>query len=408
MREKQVGLTVLGVLVSILLTFGLGWATSPPTLLVVVRASDDSLWKMTCDELACSPFTSFPGMFHYQPTLTWDQTAQEWVIVGTASDNTIWMATFDKQGNFNNDWHSLSGNTPSPVAVAGGPLQPVTITVDCPGQSLQVAVDAAQPGDVIKVSGTCTENVVIPPEKQRLTLNGQNVGTLQALSPSNQVLDVKGKGIMIKNFVIMGGLGVRVERGATATIEHNNISNAGDKHNGGITVQSSAFAVITNNNIHDNPGDGILVNDTATVRIGFDRTSDSSPSPNTIQNNGGRGITVIRSSNARIVGNTIVSNTGNGILVVRLSQADIAGNTINNNGASGINVGHNAGVQLGEDNPATFFDQPNITTVNNVGYGINCSLGAYVRGHLGSSNQINGTLAQTNIDTTCPNSLVTP
>ena len=41
---------------------------------------------MTCDEVGCSPFSGFPGMFRYQPTVTWDEKAEEWVIVGTASD----------------------------------------------------------------------------------------------------------------------------------------------------------------------------------------------------------------------------------------------------------------------------------------------------------------------------------
>jgi hypothetical protein len=54
----------------------------------------------------------------YQPTVTWDEAKQEWVVVGTAPDNTIWMATFDKQGNFNNNWSQLPGASPSPLGVS--------------------------------------------------------------------------------------------------------------------------------------------------------------------------------------------------------------------------------------------------------------------------------------------------
>jgi hypothetical protein len=109
----------LGVLFIVLLSLGLSWGQNPPTMLVVVRASDDSLWKMTCDEVGCSAFTSFPGMFRYQPTVTWDETAQEWVIVGTASNNSIWTATFNKNGSFNNDWQAIPGATPSPSGASG-------------------------------------------------------------------------------------------------------------------------------------------------------------------------------------------------------------------------------------------------------------------------------------------------
>lgn len=409
MGTREFGLKVFGVLFVILLSFGLSWGVNPPTLLVVVRAADDSLWKMTCDEVGCSAFSSFPGMFRYQPTVTWDETAQEWVIMGTASNNSIWMASFTKSGSFNNDWQAVPGSTPSPAGIAGGPVVPRTITVTCPGQSLQAAVNAAQLGAVINVTGTCSESVTIPDEKQGLTLDGQNVATLTPPT-SNNALTVRGKGILIQNFTITGGLnGIYVNRGASATINHNNIHNTGAN---GIIVNQSSFAVIKNNTIQLNPSVGISVSENSTARIGFDFTTDSAASPNTIQNNGGRGISVSLTSHAGIVGNTIANNTGDGIGVFRVSQADIAGNTINNNGTvanggNGINVGQNSGVQLGEDNPSTFFDQPNQTTLNNAGYGINCSLGGYVRGHLGSSNQINGNSGQTTNPwpSTCPQSL---
>jgi len=119
MKKRQVGLMVFGFLFFVLFSFGLSWAQNPPTMLIVVRGMDDSLWKMTCDEVNCSAFSSFPGMFAYQPTVTWDEKTQEWVVVGTAAGGSIWMGTFDKQGNFNNDWQPLPGLTPSPAGASG-------------------------------------------------------------------------------------------------------------------------------------------------------------------------------------------------------------------------------------------------------------------------------------------------
>ena len=117
MRKGTVIWMSFGVLFLLLSCFGVSWGQ--PTILIVVRAEDDSLWKMTCDEVACSPFASFPGMFRHQPTVTWDEAKLEWVLVGTAADNSIWMSTFDRQGDFNDDWQSLPGLTPSPAGVSG-------------------------------------------------------------------------------------------------------------------------------------------------------------------------------------------------------------------------------------------------------------------------------------------------
>lgn len=406
MKQRKIGLTVFVVFVGILLTFGLSYAQNPPTLLVVVRASDDSLWKMTCDEVACSPFASFPGRFGFQPTVTWDETAQEWVIVGTASNNTIWMATFNKQGNFNNDWQWIPGSTPSPAGASGGTPRGVTRTVNCPTQSLQTAINAANPGDVINVTGACNENVSIRHEKERIALNGGNVATIHGISSTMPAVIVNGNGIMIQNFTITGGnMGVLVVRGATATINNNIIQSTGGQ---GIVISQSSLGTIKNNTIQNNPGNGIEVGETSSARIGFDSYSDSAASPNTIQNNGGRGIVVYSASQARIVSNTIANNGSDGIGVFRVSQANTASNIINGNGGNGVNVSQNSGIELGEDTPTTFFHQPNITTVNNTQYGIQCSMGAYVRGHLGILNQINGTSGQTNIHANCPQFLQTP
>jgi hypothetical protein len=118
MRKKDLGLVAMGCMLLVLLSFGLSWGQIPPTLLVVVRAGDDSLWKMTCNDGGCTGFSSFPGMFRYQPTVTWDEASQEWILVGTAADNSIWMSTFNRDGNFNNDWVSIPGQTASPAGAS--------------------------------------------------------------------------------------------------------------------------------------------------------------------------------------------------------------------------------------------------------------------------------------------------
>jgi parallel beta-helix repeat protein len=417
MKQKMAGLTV-GVLVMAVAV--MGWAQ---TNLTVIRKSDSSIWTRTCDGTSnCSDWFPITGKFAVQPTLTWDPSIQKYILIGIGNNLiSIWRTTFDANGTWDGAWTNItgtSGGSPSPVGIAGGALRPKTTTVNCPGDSLQDAVDAAQTGDVINVTGTCDENVVIGEEKQRLTLDGGNVATIDGDSNS-RTLTVRGsKGIRIQNFTITGGAGgILMLQGSSGVINNNNIHDTGGE---GVVIQESSSSRIVNNNIHNNPRDGITIHENSTARIGFYITSDSVPSPNTIQSNGGRGISVLRTSHAQIVSNNISDNASDGIGVFRLSHADIASNTINHNGTGaggghGINVGHNSAVQLGEDGLATFFDQPNTTTVlnENVGYGINCSWGGLFRGHLGNPSlisQINGGSGQvTNpLPGNCMNGLVTP
>ena len=286
-----------------------------------------------------------------------------------------------------------------------------TINVACPGQTIQAAVDSAAPGDTVAVTGTCSENVLVRNEKQRITISGSgaSVNGPNAASPT---FNIRGKGIVLTGFTITGGRdGVQINRGSNAVVQGNIIQGTG-RH--GILVDQLAFGVITLNTIQNNlNGSGIVVSENSIARIGFNNDSDVSASPNTIQGNGRGGIVVSRTSSARIVGNNILSNTGgidvgHGIQVIRLSQADIADNTINSNAGSAVYTAQNGGVNLGEDNPTTFFDDPNQTTSINTGNGVRCDLGAYANGHLGSTNQLNGTAGQLNINASCPGTLATP
>jgi hypothetical protein len=297
------------------------------------------------------------------------------------------------------------------LLVIGASSEAATINVACPGQTVQAAVDSAAAGDTVAVTGVCNENVLIRNEKQRIALSGSGA-TISGPNAASPTLNIRGKGIVVSGFTITGGRdGVHINRGSNATIQSSTIQGTG-RH--GILVDQLGFAIITGNTIQNNlSGSGIVVSENSIARIGFNSDSDASASPNTIQGNGRGGIVVSRTSSARIVGNNVLSNTGgidagHGIQVVRLSQADIASNTINSNAGSAVYTAQNGGVNLGEDSPSSFFDQPNLTTSNNTGNGVRCDLGAYAQGHLGNSNQLNGTAGQLNINGSCPGTLGTP
>lgn len=238
-----------------------------------------------------------------------------------------------------------------------------------------------KPGDVVLVHGTCRENILIQPELQRITLDGQGKATIKAADARRPAIQVLGREVTIKGFSVIGGsFGIAINRGATAVVDTNTIHDAA---NAGLEVSHNSFARIVNNTIQFNRQHGILVLGSSSVHIGVWYTDDKVPQPNLIQNNGADGIQVLRSSTARIIGNTLRGNRRNGLTVQQVSHADVAGNVFNDNGQHGILVAGNSGVNLA-DSAMRLFVQPNTTTAPNALFGIRCEVGAYVEGPLAS------------------------
>jgi hypothetical protein len=92
------------------------------TNLSVVRHADNSLWAMNCDgKNPCSDWAPISGRFTVQPTLTWDPSIGKYILIGIGNNQTsIYKATFNADGSWNDDWALLAGASPSPVAAAAG------------------------------------------------------------------------------------------------------------------------------------------------------------------------------------------------------------------------------------------------------------------------------------------------
>ncbi len=334
----------------------------------------------------------------------------------------------------NNNWTPVDWDKASRTVAA-------TFTVHCnAGETIQGALKDLIPGDVLKVSGTCNENVVISGTVVGysiggITLDGQGSATIHGPDMTKPTVDILAHGITIKGFTITGGRdGIVVERARTATISGNTITGTAAQRDGiivttggvatiggntvqnwgrfGISLAQNGTARITNNTVQNNSSDGILVEESSSARIGFQTFSDTSPGPNTIQNNGRHGVNVNRSSSAVILSNTITGNLHHGVGVFRASHADVGGNTIESNGFpgpvspatnDGIRVEENSGVNLGQPG-VSFSVGANSTTANNQGFGVKCRFGGYVRGDLGTLNGASGPPA-TNLDGTCINAL---
>src|SRR5512132_2828980 len=86
------------------------------------------------------------------------------------------------------------------MAAALSPVYGATVPVICPTGSLQNAINNAQPGDVIQVSGTCNENILIRNEKQRITIDGGGTATINAPGSASPALNIRGKGVLLQNF----------------------------------------------------------------------------------------------------------------------------------------------------------------------------------------------------------------
>lgn len=280
-------------------------------------------------------------------------------------------------------------------------------SVDCDKEqagALQRAIDRATPGQTILVSGSCYENVSIPPGKDLLTLDGGGIGTVVGPDVTINTIQIRGpRAVTITGLTIRGGrVGIDVSRGSSAFINGNTIEDAARN---GITLGAFATANIVNNTIQNNATAGILVTGNAFGFIGFATADDPVASPNIIRNNGTHGISLTLSSSARIAGNTVSNNARHGINVERASQATISDNTIDANGQHGIFVTENSMVNLGSDTGAGLFDAPNHTNTNNVLRGIACRVGGSANGRRGT---LNGTGGAKDFGTSCVDSLDAP
>ncbi len=237
------------------------------------------------------------------------------------------------------------------IAGLGALAEPCTITVQ-PGESIQEAIDAASPGDVICLAeGEWEENLVIEksltlraaeiqPEPQAVITSARE-GWPVILIRSEEPLEVTVQGLMITGasgpcFQLepepICAYGIYVHGKATATIEGNTISGNWN----GIRMYDSSQATIENNVISGNNRHSIQMEDSSQVTIGGNTISDNR-----------HGMRMSGSSQATIENNTISDNERDGIWMEDSSQATIEDNTVSDNRLSGIHSTSTEPVQGG-------------------------------------------------------------
>jgi photosystem II stability/assembly factor-like uncharacterized protein len=140
--------------------------------------------------------------------------------------------------------HNGYGN--ASVAKVGGEASVIYVPDDYP--TIQVAVDAASPGDTIIVrDGTYIENVDV--NKDHLTIkseNGAGKTIVQAANPNEHVFKVRASYVNINGFTVKGA-GIGVMSSFSCTIASNSIY-SGEDHNG-IEINFGGYHTIINNSI---------------------------------------------------------------------------------------------------------------------------------------------------------------
>ena len=213
--------------------------------------------------------------------------------------------------------------------------QATKITVQ-PGQSIQAAIDASHPGDIVEVlNGTYYENLNVT---KRITLRGVRYPVVDASQKDGAII-LFADGIALEGFTITNAsysenlIGVSV-RGSDCSLAANNV--LGNDY--GIVVAGS-----NNSTLENNTASGSIIG------ILLAKANNNQISNNNATNNGGSfllqsgGIILVYSSNNTLAGN-VANDPYNGIYL-RYSDSnrveDNLAGSISGNGISVLDSGNN-------------------------------------------------------------------
>ena len=164
--------------------------------------------------------------------------------------------------------------------------------------------------------GVYTEDNIVLKDFVHIQGSGREVTTIQATSPSNDIITVNGRvNVAVSGLAIKGGNNGLNIVSCSPTINDNLVTG----NNQGLNINYNATPVITGNIISQNTMYGI-----------YNRASTSEIRSNIIS--GSQQGIVIDSSSPLISGNTITGNTLSGVYNV-VSTAKIFHNVITNNGS---------------------------------------------------------------------------
>lgn len=230
-----------------------------------------------------------------------------------------------------------------------------TFSVDCNAKNpktIASALEKAEDGDTILISGSCTETVLV---NKGVTLDGQGTASVQPVAPTDTTLLVTARGVRIVGLHLEGPAFAQVSVFglSSARVESSVLRNGSSS---GLIASNGSIATVLGNTISDNVN-GVVAIDGSTVRVGFAFRTDTVARPNRIENNSSAGVVVTGNSGAVIAGNQI-SGSNLGVVAVEGGRAQVASNTIDGNNI-GLFLNTNATVQLASPGPNPLFATPN-------------------------------------------------
>jgi parallel beta-helix repeat protein len=196
-----------------------------------------------------------------------------------------------------------------------------------PGESIQAAVNAANPGDTIIVrDGTYTENVDVNKQVTIESESGPANCIVQAANPDDDVFAVAANYVIISGFTVQGATGgdSRLFSGICLWgVNHCKISNNKVLNNDfGILLRDSS----SNNSISNN----FVLSNYEGIGVWF--SSSSNDILNNDVSSNYRGIVVWNSGNNNILNNNLSNNGRDAIYFQGSSENIISSNDISNNG----------------------------------------------------------------------------
>jgi parallel beta-helix repeat protein len=224
-----------------------------------------------------------------------------------------------------------------------------TISVG-PGESLQAALNGANPGDTILVQGGVYReslNITMPiilEGRGHPLLDGNSIGSAITIKADGarvsgfEIRTVRRTGIhiisrnnVIENNTISGCLdGIRLDHSNTNLIASNDVNN----NTNGITLYGSEGNTIENNNIRDNN-----INEESDCGIFLIYSAGNVIQRNDLMDNGDCSISLRSSSNNEVLNNTVTQNDWYGISLTESSNKNlIAMNNASSNHEAGIHL----------------------------------------------------------------------
>jgi len=237
-----------------------------------------------------------------------------------------------------------------------------TIVVPNDEPTIQDAVDAANPGDIILVKesgGPYEENVVIDKEKIKLIGIGKEKPVLDgAIIGGDGITLTSTSGVLVKNFIVQNfdDLGIFLDSSDNNLIKGNTVNENGTEAlvGVGIALNASNKNMIKGNTTNENGteafgGFGIRLETSTNNRIKSNIANE-----NGTEAENGLGIRLVSSTNNQIKGNTANENgteAENGGLGIALNASNdnmIKSNTANENGTEANTAG--LGIALNASN----------------------------------------------------------